>query len=80
MKNAVYWIALQDILGYGAKEVIEILENFDDVKDVFDKSTTRKDLFFLNDNKYKKLNSYNFKKAESVIDYCDRKNIQIITF
>ena len=53
MKNAVYWIALQDILGYGAKEVIEILENFDDVKDVFDKSTTRKDLFFLNDNKYK---------------------------
>ncbi len=79
MKNAVYWIALQDILGYGAKEVIEILENFDDVKDVFDKSTTRKDLFFFNDNKYKKLNSYNFKKAESVIDYCDRKNIQIIT-
>lgn len=79
MKNAVYWIALQNILGYGANQISDILENFEDVRDVFDKSTKRNALKFLNDKNYRRLKSYDIRKAESVINYCDRKNIEIIT-
>ena len=79
MKNTVYWIALQNILGYGANEVSTILENFDDVSQLFEKSLKNSDVKFLNDKKFKKLKTYDIRKAESVIDYCVRKNIKIIT-
>ena len=79
MKNAVYWIALQNILGYGANEIWDILRSFDDVSELFDKSIKRNDVKFLNDKKFKKLKSFDLKKAHSIIDYCDRKNIEIIT-
>lgn len=79
MKNALYWIALQNILGYGANEIWDILRNFDDVSELFEKTIRCSDVKFLSDKKFKKLKAYDLKKAQSVIDYCDRKNIEIIT-
>lgn len=79
MKNAVYWIALQNILGYGANEIWDILRNFDDVSELFGKTIRNSDVKFINDKKFKKLKSFDLKKAQAVIDYCDRKNIEIIT-
>lgn len=79
MKNAVYWIALQDILGYGSNKIVEVLENFEDVSALFDKSTSFDKLRFLGEKNLKKFKSYNLKNAESVIEYCERKNIQIVT-
>lgn len=79
MKNATYWIALQDILGYGSKNISDVLNKFDDVNELFEKTVTRKDLDFLTDKKYENLKKYNFKKAELVIKYCNENNIEIIT-
>ncbi len=79
MNNAVYWIALQNILGYGSVAVSEILDNFENVSKLFDKSIKRKDVAFLKDKEFKKLKSFDIKKAEAIIEYCDRKNIKILT-
>ena len=79
MTNALYWIALQNILGYGSIEVSEILENIEDVGQLFDKSLKRNQVTFLSDKSYKKLISYDMRKAESVIKYCDKNNIGIVT-
>ena len=79
MKNAVYWIALQNVLGYGANEIWDILRNFDDVGKLFDKHIKKTDAKFLNDQKFKKLKTFDLRKAQAVIDYCDRQNIEIIT-
>ena len=79
MKNAVYWIAIQSVFGYGSNIVGNILENFDDVSLLFDKNLKREDVIFIPDKYFKKLKSYNMKKAKEIIEYCDRKNIEIIT-
>ena len=79
MKNAVYWIALQNVLGYGANEIWDILRNFDDVGKLFDKHIKKTDAKFLNEQKFKKLKTFDLRKAQAVIDYCDRQNIEIIT-
>ena len=54
MKNAVYWIALQNILGYGSAAVSEIIDCFEDVSKIFEKSIKRDDVKFLNDKEFKK--------------------------
>ena len=79
MKNAVYWVALQCVLGYGAREIVDICENFDDVSEIFDESIDRNDLNFISEKKLKKLKSFNLKKAAGIVDYCKRKHIEIIT-
>lgn len=79
MKNALYWIALQNILGYGSIEVSSILDNVEDVGQLFDKSLKRSNVDFISNKSYKKLTSYDMKKAESVIKYCDKNNISIVT-
>ncbi len=79
MKNAIYWVALQNILGYGSIEVSKILENVEDVSQLFDKSLKRSQVEFLTDKSYEKLVSYNLRKAESIIKYCDKNDIGIVT-
>ncbi len=71
MKNAVYWIALQNILGYGSIAVSDVVESFENVADLFDKSLKRSDVKFLNDKCFKKLKSFDLKKAQAIIEYCD---------
>ena len=41
MKNAVYWIALQSALGYGCRQVSQIIETFENVEELFDKNLIR---------------------------------------
>lgn len=79
MKNAIYWIALQNILGYGANDVTDILESFEDVSSIFSKSIKLNDVRFLGEKKFKKLKSFDLRKAEAIIDYCNNKGIEIIT-
>ena len=79
MKNAVYWVALQNILGYGSIAVSDVVESFENVADLFDKSLKRSDVKFLNDKCFKKLKSFDLKKAQAIIEYCDKKDIKIIT-
>lgn len=79
MKNAIYWIALQSILGYGANEVIHINNKFDCIKDIFDKSITFDDVKFIGEKAYKKLKNFSLKKAEAIVEYCVDNDIQIIT-
>lgn len=79
MKNAVYWIALQSALGYGCRQISQILENFDNVEDLFDKNLSRSAVKFLSDKQYKSVKSADLKKAQGIIDYCERKDIEIVT-
>lgn len=79
MKNAVYWIALQNAIGYGSIKTSDILEKFEDISDLFDKNLTRSDVEFLSTKQFDKIKKADFKTAESIIDYCDKKDIKIIT-
>ena len=40
--NRVYWIALQNILGYGSVKISQIVEQFDDIYYLFDGKQYRK--------------------------------------
>ncbi len=79
MKNAQYWVALQCILGYGANEISDIFENFEDVSELFDKSLKISDVDFISEKKFKKLKAFDLRKSKGIVDYCRRKNIEIIT-
>ncbi|MBQ7129294.1 MAG: DNA-processing protein DprA, partial [Clostridia bacterium] len=79
MKNALYWIALQSALGYGCRQISQILENFDDIENLFDKRIKHSNVKFLSDKQFKNIKTADFKKAQGIIDYCDRKDIEIIT-
>ncbi len=77
--NRMYWIALQNILGYGSVKVSRILEQFDDIYDLFDSRVKRKDVEYLSDKEYKALRNPDFHSALEVLYYCEDNNIQIIT-
>lgn len=79
MKNAVYWIALQNAIGYGSIKISDILENFEDISDLFDKNLPRNEVKFLSTKQYERIKKADFKNAERIIAYCDKKNIKIIT-
>ncbi len=79
MKNAVYWIALQSALGYGCRQVSQIIETFENVEELFDKNLIRSKVNFLSDKQFKSLKSADLKKAQAIVDYCDKKEIEIIT-
>lgn len=77
--NRMYWIALQNILGYGSVKISQILEQFDDIYDLFDAKIKRKDVKYLSDKEYKALTNPDFHSALEVLYYCEDNNIQIIT-
>lgn len=79
MKNAQYWIALQNAIGYGSIKISDILEKFENISDLFDKKLSRNDVSFLSAKQYEKIKKTNFKTANEIIDYCDKKDIKIIT-
>ena len=76
--NRMYWIALQNILGYGSVKISQILEQFDDIYDLFDTKIKRKDVKYLSDKEYKALTNPDFHSALEVLYYCEDNNIQII--
>ena len=76
--NRMYWIALQNILGYGSVKISQILEQFDDIYDLFDAKIKRKDVKYLSDKEYKALTNPDFHSALEVLYYCEDNNIQII--
>lgn len=77
--NRMYWIALQNILGYGSVKISRILEQFDDIYDLFNTKIKRKDVEYLSDKEYKALRNPDFHLALEVLYYCEDNNVQIIT-
>ncbi len=80
MTNDKYWIALQNVMGYGNPRAFEILDHFADITEFFkaDEKTVR-GMKLLTPKELQNFKSVDFNAVEKVIDNCNKKGYKIIT-
>lgn len=80
MKNDAYWIALQNVMGYGNPRAMEILRHFDSLADFFaaDEKTVR-NMHILTPAELKRRKSIDRGEIKKVIAICRKNGYQILT-
>ncbi len=78
--SIIYWLWLQNTLGYGNKHSLQILEHFKTAENVF--KAEKKDFLGLElpIKTVEKLNNKSLTKANEIKNECDKKGITIIPF
>ena len=80
MDNAVFWVAMQSVFGYGSSRGIEVLQYFDDLNDFFKADESEiKAMRLLTPAELVRLKKVDFSEAENIVSYCEQKGYKIIT-
>ncbi len=80
MKNAEYWIALQNAVGYASVKTQRILEAFDDIAAFFRLGESAwRDLHLFTPAELKRLKETDLKKSRQILSLCRERNIGILT-
>ena len=80
MKNARYWIWLQNVFGYGSAKIMRALENYDSAKDFYKAGVKGwKECRFLSSEDIAKLHNTNIKNSDAIIKHCEERRYDIIT-
>ncbi len=80
MKTDVYWIYLQNIIGYGSRKLLKILDMFETAENFYKASYDRKiksGLF--NRNEIDRIDKFDIDSAYKIIDKCERLGYKIVT-
>ncbi|MBQ2815506.1 MAG: DNA-processing protein DprA [Clostridia bacterium] len=78
--NDIYWIYLQNILGYGSRKIFKVLDVFGSVKKFYNASYNEKvssELF--NETEIKRIEKYDINYAYKTIEKCEKLGYKIIT-
>lgn len=80
MREDIYWIYLQNIIGYGSRKLLKILDIFETAENFYNASYEAKvksKLFVKSE--IDKIDNYDIKSAYKVIEKCDKLGYKIIT-
>ena len=78
--NKIYWIFIQQSLGYGSKKVKEILSVFKSAKDFYHAGYKDWELSKLfSESELNKLKNFKFSLAEDILLECENKDYKILT-
>lgn len=80
MYNAVCWVAMQLVFGYGNSRAMEVLQYFDDLNDFFKADESKlKAMRLLTPAELVRLKKVDFSEAENIVSYCGQKGYKILT-
>ena len=80
MDNKLYWICLQQCLGYGSRKVKDILLNYNTAEDFYNKGVTEWRLSGLfSQREIQKLEEYDFNRAKKILDECWNLGIDVVS-
>ncbi len=80
MKNDVYWIYLQAIIGFGSRKLLKVLDAFETAERFYNSSYEEKlESKLFDKNELRKINSYDIKSAYKIMDECEKSGYKIIT-
>ena len=80
MKNDVYWIYLQAIIGFGSRKLLKVLDVFETAENFYNASYNEKINSKLFDkNEIARINNYEIESTYKIIDKCDKLGYKIIT-
>ena len=78
--NDIYWIYLQNILGYGSRKIFKVLDVFGSVKKFYNASYNEKiSSKIFTETEIKRIEKYDINYAYKTIEKCEKLGYKIIT-